>query len=174
MQYSSRELIWLGTISCAAWGLVPTVFADEMRAERISSTANTSLTEQDSMSLDIVIVDVDLSADGKVVTLNVRSRYETRKNHVAADGKLYWVERLIRERKAVLPSRDWQRALDRHLGKVRVTCGGNSPVLTFCGDGPLQGTSRTEILDIVKRRGFIFDPDPPRQTGYLPPSHSVP
>ena len=91
---------------------------------------------------------------------------------ITADGKVSAVKVIDQQRTVRLSAHDWQRSLDRHLGKIRMDHGARPPELCIKSVAPLWGRLQSEVLDIVTRRGFMILDESPRSTGYEKPPPS--
>ena len=109
MSCSSKLLAAFVLIPCIAGHTAPRTSAHESELGQ-----STSATMENGDRFEIwQTIQVQTSVDGKVTAISVESEYLT-----ILHGR--FGSRFERyERTTVLPTQNWQRALDEHLGKVR-------------------------------------------------------
>jgi hypothetical protein len=148
-----------------AW-TAPRLRASEPETEASPAVTATMLLGS-GFTPDWVTVRVHTNGDGELVKMEATCRYGRQRARFTPDGVFLRAEVDYR-RGPSLPTSDWQRALDCYLVKVRTDFKRTQPV--FWIDGPLPDSLQSRILDIAKRRGFVFLTEPPRQTGYAAPA----
>jgi hypothetical protein len=151
-----------------AW-TAPALLASEPAT---AGTAPATMLVGTPFMLDHVTVDIYTNGDRELLKLEVSCHYLKFRDILNSEGKVFDCELVrVTSRVTILSSSDWQCSLDRHLGKVRRESKSYHLVPTVHVDGPLPDSLRGDILDIVKRRGFILDTETLRYRAPLPPEY---
>ncbi len=147
MRRSSGQL---AAILCGVCGLVSNVWADEHEATRTHSATVTNKIDPDKT---FIVLEVEIAADGEVSAVKVIQRSITVEVQTTPDGQDR-PQVITRDRTAILPARDWQRTLDRHLGRIRMEFGRKQPMFDIKFVGFVDADRKSEFFNILKQRGF--------------------